>query len=91
MLRVCDDDIEVVLIDFGLAAFTYDEKLASRRCGTPGYSPPEFFTKQNAYECKSSLHKIDVFSIGCVFFKLVTNQKVFEGHDWADVLEANKK
>jgi serine/threonine protein kinase len=64
----------------GLAAFTPDDEFLFLKCGTPGYVAPEVFTK-DGYS-----YKADVFSLGCVFFNLLTSCYVFSGKDNNDLL-----
>jgi serine/threonine protein kinase len=46
-----------------------------KKCGTPGYVAPEIF-KTKSYDLK-----VDVFSLGVVFFILVYGRMPFEGKD----------
>ncbi len=55
----------------GLSAFTPEDELLTHKCGTPGYVAPEIFTK-SGYS-----YKADIFSLGCVFFNLLTGCFVF--------------
>lgn len=57
------DSIEGLrLTDFHLAV-PIDPNLNLRVCGTPGYAAPEKF--KDSYN-----EKVDLFSVGCIFFKL---------------------
>jgi serine/threonine protein kinase len=57
------DSIEGLKItDFHLA-IPIDPNIDLRVCGTPGYAAPEKFNE--VYN-----EKVDIFSIGCIFFKL---------------------
>lgn len=40
------DSLEVVIVDFGLAALTDDQPYIFYRCGTPGYIAPEIILMQ---------------------------------------------
>jgi serine/threonine protein kinase len=42
-------------------------KLMTMKCGTPGYFAPEIFLESSGYT-----EKVDVFSMGAVFYNLVT-------------------
>lgn len=67
-------EYEIVVADLGLAVFTpCDEKL-SHKCGTPGYVAPEiFFGSGYSYS-------VDIFSLGSVFFNLLTTRFLFAGN-----------
>ncbi|CAD8092817.1 unnamed protein product [Paramecium sonneborni] len=56
-----------------------------KKCGTPGYVAPEIFRSRN-YD-----QKIDVFSLGIVYYILVFGKMPFEGSDQDDILRANEK
>ncbi|CAK60031.1 unnamed protein product (macronuclear) [Paramecium tetraurelia] len=53
-----------------------------RVCGTPGYAAPEKF--KDSYN-----EKVDLFSIGCIFFKL-QSQYLFPGKTSNEILRLNK-
>ncbi|CAD8062090.1 unnamed protein product [Paramecium sonneborni] len=54
-------------------------------CGTPGYIAPEILLEQQyGYEC-------DMFSLGCVFYKLLVKKDLFNGNTLAEILQENKK
>jgi serine/threonine protein kinase len=56
-----------------------------KKCGTPGYVAPEIFRTKN-YD-----QKIDIFSLGVVFYILVYGKMPFEGKDQEEILKANEK
>ncbi|CAD8069467.1 unnamed protein product [Paramecium sonneborni] len=53
-------------------------------CGTPGYIAPEIFLEQK-YGCEC-----DMFSLGCVFYKLLVKKDLFHGNCAIEVLQENK-
>lgn len=56
-----------VLIDLGIAQF-FADTLSSEACGTPGYIPPE------VWEMRFWCPRGDVFSLGIVFFQLLSGR-----------------
>lgn len=58
------------------------------KCGTPGFVAPEVLstTVSNKYTTK-----VDVFSCGCILYKLLTGRSVFNGSTFEEVLRENKK
>ncbi|CAD8179643.1 unnamed protein product [Paramecium pentaurelia] len=77
------DSIEgLKLTDFHLS-IPIDSKINLREYGTPGYAAPEKF-KDNYNE------KVDIFSVGCIFFKLVTKRDLFHGKTTNEILKLNR-
>ncbi|CAK94043.1 unnamed protein product (macronuclear) [Paramecium tetraurelia] len=77
------DSIEgLKLTEFHLAVHIYPSQ-DLRVCGTPGYAAPEKF--KDSYN-----EKVDLFSVGCIFFKLVTTRDVFPGKTSNEILRMNK-
>ena len=75
--------MSICITDFGIAASTADSKNLTRKCGTPGYCPPEIF------QFGAFTEKGDVFSVGCIMFKLLTGKKLFAGLNGNEVLNKN--
>ncbi|CAD8206542.1 unnamed protein product [Paramecium octaurelia] len=68
-----DKHLNIKLIDFGLAT-KQGSPLCVLKCGTPGYIAPEIINSQKPqYNNKS-----DIFSLGVVFYKLITQQDLFQ-------------
>ncbi|CAD8097550.1 unnamed protein product [Paramecium primaurelia] len=77
------DSIEgLKLTEFDLAVLI-DPSQDLRVCGTPGYAAPEKF--KDSYN-----EKVDLFSVGCIFFKLVTTRDLFPGKTSNEILKLNK-
>ncbi|CAD8148019.1 unnamed protein product [Paramecium octaurelia] len=72
----------VKLINFSNSAKVGTEP---QKCGTPGYIAPEIFLDQQ-YGCEC-----DMFSLGCVFYKLLAKKDLFQGSSVAEVISQNKK
>ncbi|XP_050528364.1 serine/threonine-protein kinase polo-like [Daktulosphaira vitifoliae] len=68
-----NDDMEVKLGDFGLAAkIEYDGQRKKTLCGTPNYIAPEILSKTgHSFE-------VDVWSIGCIMYTLLVGKPPFE-------------
>ncbi|CAD8099490.1 unnamed protein product [Paramecium sonneborni] len=83
-----NDYTSLVLVDFGLATFEHLDKFLFPKCGTPGYVAPEVLNLhfENKYTTK-----VDIFSSGCILYKLLTGRSIFGGKTFDDVLRANKK
>ncbi|CAD8185762.1 unnamed protein product [Paramecium octaurelia] len=68
-----DKNLNIKIIDFGLAT-KQGSLLCFQKCGTPGYIAPEIVTsKKSQYNTKS-----DIFSLGVVFYKLITSKELFQ-------------
>lgn len=71
-----NSEYEIRLADFGFAAFTPVDECITHKCGTPGYVAPEMFMSEHGYS-----YKADIFSLGAVFFNLLTARYLFLGKD----------
>lgn len=67
ILRSKSNDFDIVIADFGLAQ-ELKKKFLHIRCGTPGYCAPEILTSK-AHKPEYDM-KVDVFSVGCVFYQM---------------------
>jgi serine/threonine protein kinase len=75
----------VKIADFGLATFSGERHaLLFTKCGTPGYTAPEILRGFGySYNC-------DIFSLGAVFFNMMTGCYLFSGQTNDEVLRKNK-
>lgn len=82
------DPSSLVLVDFGLAIYETEPKFLFPKCGTPGYVAPEVLQSRMdfKYNCKA-----DLFSVGCIFYKLLTGINLFLGSSFEEVLQSNKR
>lgn len=77
------------IVDFGLATFSDVDHYLFPKCGTPGYVAPEI---ANLKDLTYKYDKIcDMFSVGCIFYKLITSKDLFPGNDYHDILKLNRK
>lgn len=80
---------DVVIADLGLATRINDEKYLFSKCGTPGYVAPEVMeaaANEKLFNCNC-----DVFSLGAIFYFLLTGRQLFEGFSANEVLQKNKE
>ncbi|CAK65125.1 unnamed protein product (macronuclear) [Paramecium tetraurelia] len=71
-----------------LGNFCYSETTDStqyKKCGTPGFVAPEIFRSKNYTS------KVDLFSLGIIFYLLVYGKLPFEGKDQEEILRSNEK
>jgi serine/threonine-protein kinase ULK/ATG1 len=68
------------LADFGYARLLEGATLAMTSCGTPLYMPPEIL------EARSYDSRADVWSVGCIFFEMLTGIPPFNGTSQGDLL-----
>lgn len=80
----------VKLVDFGLATYQDLEEYLFKRCGTPGFVAPEVINAKKGVNVKYTT-KCDVFSVGIIFFFMLTGKIPYDGDDFQEVLENNKK
>ena len=77
--------LEISIVDLGFATFEKDYKKLFKRCGTPGFVAPEILKDKN-YDCKS-----DIFSVGIIFFMILTGKIPFKGKNYSEIVSKNKK
>ncbi|CAD8208038.1 unnamed protein product [Paramecium octaurelia] len=75
---------DVVIADFGLADF-YNPlgNYMFQRCGTPGFVAPEIL-QDKLYDTK-----VDIFSVGCLMFLLISGKSPFKGTTYNEVVMRN--
>ncbi|CAD8128023.1 unnamed protein product [Paramecium sonneborni] len=78
------DKDQIKIIDFGFAELINREVLTSGQ-GTVGYMAPEIFNNQPFTE------QGDVFSLGVVYYLLLTGKPPFKGLNQENIVRANKK
>ncbi|CAK77614.1 unnamed protein product (macronuclear) [Paramecium tetraurelia] len=89
MFREQDQYDTLIIVDFGLSTFTEVSKYQFPKCGTPGYVAPEVL---NLIDRDQKYDKVcDVFSCGCIFYKLLFGHSLFYGNSFNEVLAQNKK
>ena len=84
LLRDSQDLSSLVIADFGLACRAESDMLY-KGCGTPGYVAPEILFKKYC----GDFDKIDIFSVGCIFHKLLVGASAFYGKTSREVIKAN--
>ena len=84
-VAIVENDLEVgvKLIDFGLSC-EYANGLF-QKCGSLGCIAPEVF-KSSGYNSK-----VDIFSTGVLFYKLLTGKSLFPGETAQEIFDLNKK
>ena len=64
ILKQANNDVDVKIVDFGLATILNSNDWLFKRCGTPGYVAPEILADEK-YD-----QKVDVFSAGVILYIL---------------------
>lgn len=84
-----EKDYKVKIIDFGLSCshFSYQ----AGRCGTAGFIPPEMFSTKTEHLPGIMNEKIDVFSIGVIFYYFLYGVTPYQDECEEIVLERNIK
>lgn len=67
------DALMVCIADLGLAIDANDESAYKEKCGSPGYVDPDIL-KGKCFTTKS-----DIFSLGSLFFNLITMRLLYAG------------
>ena len=84
ILKSKDNDYDLSLADFGLAARIEEEMPLERGCGSPGYIAPELLN-QEGYGTKA-----DMFSAGAIMHILLTGKKLFYGKNAKQLTKINQ-
>jgi len=71
---------EVKITDFGIAQVKTAQTSSKGIIGSPGYMSPEQI-KEEPVDGKS-----DIFSLGCVFYELLTGRKTFPGENYFSIM-----
>ncbi|CAD8087414.1 unnamed protein product [Paramecium sonneborni] len=66
---------KIKIIDFGLSCFCGKQLNEFPNCGTTGYCAPEVLNAKKT--TLSYNYKVDIFSLGCIFYEILTLKKVF--------------
>lgn len=77
--QINESDYDVKIADFGLAIKESDAQMQSI-CGSPTYIAPEIL-RGLGYD-----KSCDIFSLGSIFFNLITGAYLFKGKDQAELL-----
>lgn len=79
------------ILDFGLAADLNDKPNLLKIAGTPGFLAPEIFKSMREKREIGLDSKMDVFSVGVIFYKYIFKKYIFCGNNQKNVYMKNKK
>ena len=86
LLASKENNWDLMIADFGLATtLTEPNQKLYMRCGSPGYVAPELL-QEKGYNCQA-----DVFSVGVIFYIILTGRPLFKGNTPDEILEKNMK
>ena len=77
------NNINIVLVDFGFATYEKEYSKLFTRCGTPGFVAPEIL------QDKKYNKKADVYSIGIIFYLLLSGDIPFDSESYRDMVFLN--
>ncbi|EAR93192.2 Serine/Threonine kinase domain protein (macronuclear) [Tetrahymena thermophila SB210] len=89
ILLCSPNQVEPMIIDFGLATFQDVENYIYPKCGTPGYVAPEIINMRDKSQRYDS--QCDVFSLGAIFYFLLSLKPLFLGKVTKETIEMNKR
>jgi serine/threonine protein kinase len=81
--KIDEGELKVIIADFGLAVLVQPGIPLYEKSGTPCYMAPEIL-RDEGYGTKC-----DIFSLGSVYFNLITGAYLFNGANQAEVLQKN--
>lgn len=85
LLATKENNWDLKIADFGLATIIEGGAKLTLRCGSPGYVAPELL-QEKGYDCQS-----DMFSVGVIFYIILTGRPLFKGNNTDEILEKNMK
>ena len=86
LLASKDNNWDLKIADFGLATVIEDPtRKLYLRCGSPGYVAPELL-QEKGYNCQA-----DVFSVGVIFYIILTGRPLFKGNTPEEILDRNMR
>lgn len=87
-IMIRKENMEPVIVDFGLSTNVDLPEYLFFRCGTPGYVAPEIIRLTQSIHLEPTC---DVFSLGAIFHILLTGKPLFPGVKYDEVYRANKE
>eukprot|EP00347_Sterkiella_histriomuscorum_P020763 403336557 len=75
---------KVYLLDFGISIFAKDKPSTFKKCGSPGYCDPQIL------DGSPFRYKSDIFSLGCIFYNLITGKHLFPGDSYKEIIFNNQ-
>lgn len=78
------NNLKLQIVDLGFSTYIEEYKKLFTRCGTPGYIAPEILRNKNYDE------KIDIFSLGVIFYIILTARMPFSGKDCNEIIKKNR-
>jgi serine/threonine protein kinase len=84
--KIDQGEYNIKIADFGMATFSQPSNNGELyvKCGTPGFVAPEIL-RSEGYN-----NKVDIFSLGVVFYNLLTGYHLFIGDTVNEILASNK-
>lgn len=79
----------VVIADFGLATNVNQKPFLYTKCGTPGFVAPEIINLKDDLLTYGSV--CDMYSLGIIFYILLTGQPAFKGKSYNTIVRRNKE
>ncbi|CAD8190803.1 unnamed protein product [Paramecium octaurelia] len=77
---IAQADPNIVVSDFGVSSEIKVEMDVGRYCGSPGFMAPEVMLCENNQTVTYN-EKCDIFSLGCILYRLITNKPLFNGQN----------
>ena len=79
---------QIIICDFGLSTYTFDK--FDSKVGTPGFIAPEILHFKKDLDNSKLTTKVDIFSMGIIFYIQISGEHPFYTKKDPDFLAANK-
>ncbi|CAD8210052.1 unnamed protein product [Paramecium octaurelia] len=87
---IAQTDPNIVVSDFGVSSEIKKDMDIGKYCGSPGFMAPEVILCENNKNLTYD-EKCDIFSLGCIFYRLITNKPLFNGQNSLAMKQQNKE
>ncbi|CAD8072249.1 unnamed protein product [Paramecium primaurelia] len=77
---IAQTDPNIVVSDFGVSSEIKIDMDVGKYCGSPGFMAPEVILCENNQTLTYN-EKCDIFSLGCILYRLITNKSLFNGQN----------
>ncbi|CAD8121920.1 unnamed protein product [Paramecium sonneborni] len=87
---IAQADPNIVVSDFGVSSEIKKDMDVGKYCGSPGFMAPEVIKCENNKDLTYN-EKCDIFSLGCILYRLITNKPLFNGQNSQILKQQNRE
>ncbi|CAD8211311.1 unnamed protein product [Paramecium pentaurelia] len=87
---IAQQDPNIVVSDFGVSSEIKNDMDIGKYCGSIGFMAPEIFLCEEDNKMTYN-EKCDIFSLGCILYRLITNKPLFNAQNQIALKQLNKE